>query len=349
MRRRLEICVPFAEIVKNNKMKKRNVFIRTVTALTLAAVMLLSVSCAGGSERDTGDLDIVCTIFPQYDLARSIAGDVPNVNLKLLLGAGQDSHDYDPSSADIAAVHSCDIFIYVGGESDVWVENMLRSAELPESSIISLMDIAEPITAKTPEGAEADEHDHEHEHGALEHVEYDEHIWTSPVNAMKISEAIADAMCEQMSENTDTFRANADKLRGELTELDSDIRALASSVDSPSIVVADRFPLLYFCNEYGISYSAAFSGCAASTEPSSKTVQYLINKVSSENIPVIFKLDMSTGNVAQTIADATGARVMTLWSCHTVSADDFAAGITYTELMRRNLAALTEAFAFPDN
>lgn len=345
MRRRLGICVPFAGTVENNNMKKRNAFIRAVTALTLAAVMIISVSCTVGSERDTGSLDIVCTIFPQYDLARSIAGDVPNVNLKLLLGAGRDSHDYDPSSADIAAVHGCDIFIYVGGESDVWAENMLRSTDLPENSVISLMDIAEPITAETPEGAEADEHGH----GALEHVEYDEHIWTSPVNAMKISEAIAAAMCEQMPENADTFRANADKLRRELTELDSDFRALTDSADSPSIVVADRFPLLYFCNEYGISYSAAFSGCAASTEPSSKTVQYLINKVSSENIPVIFKLDMSTGNVAQTIADATGARVMTLWSCHTVSTDDFNAGVTYTELMRRNLAALSEAFASADN
>lgn len=332
-------------IAENNRMKKNNVFFRGIAALTLTTFLLLSVACTGSSDHDNGKLDIVCTIFPQYDLARSIAGDAPNVNLKLLLGAGQDSHDYDPSSADIAAVHNCDIFIYVGGESDVWVENMLQSADLTGKSVISLMDTAEPLISETPENAEA----HDHDHGALEHVEYDEHVWTSPVNAARLSEAILDAMCEQMPESANTFKANADKLHGKLEELDNDFRALTDGVESPYIVVADRFPLLYFCNEYGIGYTAAFSGCAASTEPSSKTVQYLIKKVISEDIPVVFKLDTSTGNVAQTVADATGAKVLTLWSCHTVSADDFAAGVTYTELMRRNLTALTEAFASPNN
>ncbi len=303
-------------------------------------VLVMATGCAVGEDIGDGTLNIVCTIFPQYDFARSVAGDVPGVSIKLLIGSGQESHDYDPSSKDIAAVHDCDIFVYVGGESDSWVMDMLESVDTENKTVIAMMDYADTLESEVSEGMETEGHDH----GAVDRVEYDEHVWTSPKNAAKIADAICDAMCAKLPESADSFRENLGKLNGELDLLDRDFRALASDAASPVMIVADRFPLLYFCREYGIEYYAAFSGCAASTEPSSKTVQFLIEKVKSENIPAVFKMDLSSGNVANTVAAETGARVLTFYSCHTVSTEDFDGGVTYVSLMQRNRDAIAEAF-----
>ena len=316
-------------------------FNRKIGAFFLALTMLFAVGCTSDTADDDSKLNIVCTIFPQYDLARSISGNVEGINIKMLLGAGQESHDYDPSSKDIAAVHDCDIFIYVGGESDSWVRDMLESVDTENKTIISLMDTVEPVSKETVEGMETEEH--HHDDGVIDHVDYDEHVWTSPVNAGVIADAILDAMCAKMPEEKDSFTANHKILSDELDAVDSSIKELVASVDDPMIVVADRFPLLYFCREYGIRYYAAFSGCAASTEPSSKTVQFLIEKIKSENIPVVFKMDLSRGNVADTVAESTGVEILTFYSCHTVSTEDFDSGVTYTELMERNISALKKA------
>lgn len=313
--------------------------IRNITAVILSLLMLLPMGCAGAAG-DDGTLDIVCTVFPQYDLARSVAGDVPGVNIKMLIGAGQESHDYDPSSKDIAAVHDCDIFVYTGGESDSWVRDMLESVDTENKSVISLMETVDPLEAETVEGMETEEHDHDHDHGAIDRVEYDEHVWTSPKNAAKFTEAICEAMIGHMPDSAEAFCANRDAYLAELNELDSAFKEIVEGVQDPTIVVADRFPLLYFCREYGIKYYAAFSGCAASTEPSSKTVQFLIEKVKEKNIPAVFKMDLSAGNVADTVAEGTGAEVLTFYSCHTVSADDLEAGETYVSLMKKNCDAL---------
>lgn len=313
--------------------------IRKITAVILAVMMLLPMGCADQSAGEDGALDIVCTIFPQYDLARSIAGDTKGVNIKMLMGAGQESHDYDPSSKDIAAIHGCDIFVYTGGESDSWIRDLLEGVDTENKTVISLMDIVDPMESETVEGMESEDHDH----GAIDHVEYDEHVWTSPKNAKIIADAIAEAMCLRMPEAAESFRRNRDSLAGRLDSLDQSFTELAASVESPTIIVADRFPLLYFCKEYGIGYFAAFAGCAASTEPSSKTVQFLIEKVKDEGIPAVFKMDLSSGNVADTVAEATGATVLTFYSCHTLSSADFEAGETYVSMMEKNLAALRTA------
>ena len=316
----------------------KTIFCRRITAMMLSVLMILSVGCISDDGGDTDTLDIVCTIFPQYDFARNIAGDVPGVNVKMLLGPGQESHDFDPSSKDIAAIHDCDIFVYIGGESDSWVRDMLQSVDTENKTIISLMDEITLLEEETVEGMETDEH--EHDHGAIDHVEYDEHIWTSPKNAKAITEIIAEAMCKHMPESADAFRENSLKYSNILDNIDAFLADLVSHAKSPTIVVADRFPLLYMCREYGITYYAAFSGCAASTEPSSKTVQFLIEKVKSEGIPAVIKMDLSSGNVAQTIAEATGAEVVTYYSCHTLSAEDFENGVTYVSMMKRNFDAL---------
>ncbi|MBQ7827591.1 MAG: zinc ABC transporter substrate-binding protein [Clostridia bacterium] len=316
--------------------------IRKITAVMLAVMMLVPMGCTEQTAGDDETLDIVCTIFPQYDLARSIAGETTGVNIKMLMGAGQESHDYDPSSKDIAAIHGCDIFVYTGGESDSWIRDLLESVDTENKTVISLMDIVDPMESETVEGMETEEHDHDH--GAIDHVEYDEHVWTSLKNAKTISDAICEAMCNHMPESADAFRANFESLAGQLDSLDQSFKELADSVESPTIVVADRFPLLYFCKEYGRKYYAAVAGCAASTEPSSKTVQFLIEKVKEDNIPAVFKMDLSSGNVADTVAEATGARVLTFYSCHTLSSSDFDAGETYVSMMERNLEALKTAF-----
>jgi len=318
--------------------------IRGIITAVLVASMIICTGCAGADKKNDGTLDIVCTIFPQYDIARSIAGDFPNVNVKMLLGAGQESHDYDPSSKDIASVHDCDVFIYVGGESDLWVEDMLQSVDTNEKSVISLMNVVKPLKEEIVEGMETETEEHAHEHGAIDHVEYDEHVWTSPKNAVLIADAVLDAMCERMPSGAETFKKNHGALKDGLLQIDCEFTALVKSVESPVVIVADRFPLLYFCREYGIKYFAAFSGCAASTEPSSKTVQFLIEKINEENIPAVFRMDMSAGNVADTVSESTGAKVLTFYSCHTVSTDDFENGVTYTDLMKRNLSSLKEAF-----
>ncbi len=314
-------------------------FLRKMGACLLGLTLLFSVGCSTDKKKDDGSLSIVCTIFPQYDLARSIAENVDGVSVKMLIGAGQESHDYDPSSKDIAAVHDCDIFVYTGGESDSWVRDMLESVNTENKTVISLMETVDPVSKETVEGMETEEHDH----GAIDHVEYDEHVWTSPVNAKKIADAIFDAMCSHRPEIKESFEENYKNLTKELDLIDKNFAELTASVEDPTIVVADRFPLLYFCREYGIKYYAAFSGCAASTEPSSKTVQFLIEKVKEENIPVIFKMDLSSGNVADTVAESTGAVIETFYSCHTVTADDFNAGVTYADLMKKNLTALSAA------
>ena len=314
---------------------------RKILVILLIMSMLLSSGCTGGNS-DDGVLDIVCTIFPQYDIARGIANGAKNVNVTVLIGPGQESHDYDPSSKDISAVHDCDIFIYTGGESDSWVRDMLESVDTSDKTVLALMDMVnDPLEKETVSGMEEEAHDH----GAIDHVEYDEHVWTSPVNVMTIADRIFEFMCDRMPDAAEVFSENYSKLEGELKTIDKSFRELVSGADEPTIVVADRFPLLYFCNEYGIKYYAAFSGCAASTEPSSKTVQFLIEKVKSENIPVVFKMDMSAGNVAETVAEAADADVLTFYSCHTVSADVFENGVTYVDLMKKNLVSLETALA----
>lgn len=312
---------------------------KRTAVLILILSMIFAIGCTGRNTADDGTLNIVCTIFPQYDFARSIAGDVPGVNVTMLMRPGQESHDFDPSSKDIATIHDCDIFVYTGGVSDAWIKDMLESVDVKNKTVISLMD---GIVSLQEESHDHEEHDHEE--GAIDHVEYDEHVWTSPKNAIAIAEAIGEAMCSHMPENADLFRENLAGLKNELSSLDTDFRTLAESVKSPVMIVADRFPLLYMCREYGITYYAAFSGCAASTEPSSKTIQFLIDKVNDESIPAILKMDLSSCNVADTVAEATGAEVLTYYSCHTLSAEDFEGGETYVSLMRRNYKTLRRAF-----
>ena len=306
---------------------------RRFIALLLALIMVFSLCACTNSESktDSGNIKIVAPIFPQYDFARQIAGDLADITM--LLAPGEETHTYDPSPADIITIQNADIFIYGGGESDTWLEGVLDSIDTSKMTLISLMDVCELLETE-------EEHEHEHEH---DEMPYDEHVWPSPINAMKIVEAIANALCAVDPDDAEAFRANRDNYLGKLTALDLKFHEVIDSAPRSTLIFGDRFPLLYFAEEYGLDYRAAFPGCASNTEPSAATVAELIETVKSENIPIVFKIELSNGQVADSIAEASGARVETFYTCHTVSRDDFENGETYLSLMEKNIPLVKEA------
>lgn len=298
----------------------------------LAAVMLLS-GCSLSSEKPSdGKLRIVTTIFPAYDFARQVFGDTADITL--LLKPGTESHSYDPSARDIVKIDSCDLFIYNGGESDAWVENILKSAD--EVNALRMMDAVEALTEDHVGIAEV-EHDHD------EDGEYDEHIWTSPKNAALIVESIRQAAVTLAPENEALYENAAQSYIAEINALDGKFSELLSG-EERYFIFGDRFPLLYFFREYGLNYRAAFPGCGSETEPSAQTVAFLTEKLSeSDTVPTVFCIELSNRKLAKTLADENGLPVAEFHTCHNITADDFAAGENYVSLMERNYQTLQSA------
>lgn len=314
--------------VVNNLM---NIIKKIIICFFVFAISILPL-CSCGQTQSESDVSVVTTIFAPYSFARELAGGKAEVTM--LLPAGADSHSYDPTPKALLAVSKCDIFIYVGGEADSWVENIIAAAENPDMKIIKLIDHTEGLICA--------EHDHSHEHGH-EHGEYDEHVWTSPRNAALACEAIAAALCEVDAENADAYAENLASYKAELAALDEEFKEIVAGGARTELVFGDRFPLIYFTEAYGLSYHAAFPGCAGNTEPSAATLAELIAHVEEESIPAVFHISLSTGNIADAICDATGAKKLAFHACETVSKADFDADVTYIELMRENAAALREA------
>ena len=287
-------------------------------------------------EKESG-ISIVATIFPAYDFARELAGEIASV--KMLMSPGNEVHSYEPSPKDMLEIQKCDLFIYTGGESDTWVEELLKAKEYENIKTLRMTDCVKLEKEELKEGMEEESDEDENED------EYDEHVWTSPVNAIKISEEIVKALCDIDSENADTYKAKLEVYKTKLNSLDSQLREIASSINNKTLIFADRFPMRYFADEYGFDYYAAFPGCSSKTEASSATVVFLIEKVKSENIPAVFCIEFSDGRLADTICSETGANKYTLHSCHNVTRDDFENGVTYIELMDRNIKTLKEAFS----
>lgn len=292
--------------------------------------MALSLLCGCSSgERESGKLQIVTTIFPAYDFARHIFGDKADVSL--LLKPGMESHSYDPSAKDIVKIEDCDLFIYNGGESDAWVENVLRSAE--EVNAVKMMSFVEAIEEEDLEGTENhEEHDHDEE--------YDEHIWTSPKNAALIVDGIKDEAAKLDGENAAFYEKNAAEYSAKITDLDKRFGELFAG-ESRYFVFGDRFPLLYFFREYGLNYYAAFPGCGAETEPSAQTIAFLTEKLTHEDtVKAVFYIELSNHKLADTLANESGLPTAEFHTCHNITADDFAAGESYLSLMERNYQTL---------
>ena len=315
--------------------------------LTLALILSLAACAAPGEKADDGKLQIVATLFPYYDFARAIAGGRADVTL--LLSPGREAHSFEPTPLDAVTISEADVFLYNGGEGEYWVEEMLDAAGEHIAVKARMMDYVDALGEEFSEGMQgADAHDHDHDHddheSGEEHdsdeIEYDEHIWTSPKNAVVLCRAVCEAICRADAENADFYRANCEDYCAQLEDLDARFSALCESATRRLLIFADRFPMLYFCREYGLDYRAAFHGCSGDTEPSLATIKFLIDKVEDENIPVVYTIDFGTKKVAAVVSECTGAAIETIYSMQTVSRADFDAGETYLTLMERNFEAL---------
>ena len=318
-------------------------------SLIIFVILCLSFSlCAcgeGPAESGREGLDIVCTLFPAYDFAREIAGEKANVTL--LVPPGSEAHSFEPTPQDIIRIENCDLLICNGGESEAWLEEILAGREKDISSLV-MMDCVDALEEETKEGMQGVSHDHEHEeheeheeHGHEE--EYDEHVWTSPVNASLIVSALCERLCAIDPENSGFYRENTGRYQAELQKLDAAFRETVKNGKFDTLIFADRFPVRYFVEEYGLDYYAAFPGCADDTEPSAKTVAFLIDKVRDEDIPAVLFIEFSNEKMADVICEDTGCEKLLFHSCHNVSADQLNAGTSYLELMRGNLESLKEA------
>lgn len=306
----------------------------------LALILILSVfaGCGYNIPDDTsGDkLSVVTTIFPPYDFVRELAAD--RAELQMLLSPGTESHSYEPTPQDIITIQSCDIFIYVGGESDSWVDEILDSMDTDSMEILALLDLINLVEEEVVEGMEADE-DPDDEAGA----EYDEHVWTSPKNAKLIVQAISDALCGADRAGAEIYRENAEAYIEKLDGLDASFRDVVDNAARSTIVFGDRFPFRYLADDYGLTYYGAFPGCSSETEASAATIAFLIDKINGEDIPIVFYIEFSNEKIADTLCESTGAGKLLLHSCHNISASDFEGGVGYLELMYQNVENLREA------
>lgn len=315
---------------------------RTLCLLLGAALLLGALSgCTAKPAQDGayGKLRVVVTIFAPFDFARTIGGE--DADVTMLLRPGTEVHAFEPSPKDIIAVRNADVFVYVGGESDAWVHSVLEGADNPSLRAVTLMDCVEALEEETVEGMQTGRGAHDHD--AAEETEYDEHVWTSPRNAARICEKLADVFAAADPEHAGAYERRCTDYVGKLETLNAEFEEIVEHASHETLIFADRFPLRYFADAYGLDYFAAYPGCAESAEPSAATVAFLIDKVRAENIPAVFYIELSNQKLADTVCEATGAKKLLFSSCHNVTAAEFKNGATYLSLMEQNAAALREA------
>jgi zinc transport system substrate-binding protein len=308
-------------------------------ALFICVLALLASALPANPQRDTdranGKINVVTTIFPPYDFVREIAGS--NVNLTMLLPPGAESHSFEPTPRDIIRVQNCDVFIYVGGESDAWVERILESMDTSRMRIVSLMDCVEVVEEVVVEGMEEEEEEE------AEGPEYDEHVWTSPRNAKLIVQKIAGVLEQRDPANAAAYARGTESCLAKLTALDNAFQEVVNGAKRKTFIFGDRFPFRYFADAYGLSYFAAFRGCSTETECSAATIAFLVDKVRAERIPVVFHIELSNERIADTICEETGAKKLLLHAVHNISRNDFTRGANYYDLMTQNVQNLKEA------
>ena len=292
----------------------------------LLAVTLIVVAGCGAKNGSEG-VSIVCTAFPQYDFARQIT-DGTGAELTMLIKPGSEAHSYEPTPNDRIKIDECDLFIGIGGVSETWAQTVLGSGE-GKMTVLNITDSVELLDTADHDG-----------HG---HSEKDEHVWTSPKNAIKISQDICDALCKISPEHAEAYRKNTEIYIEKLESLAADFDELSENAKAKTVVFGDRNPFAYLARDTGLDIVSPFNGCSEQTEASASDIADIIDLVRAENIGYIFKMSLSNEKIAASIADETGAKVLTLYSCHTLSAQDFRDGVTYIDLMTRNLKALTEA------
>lgn len=295
-------------------------------------------------------LNIVTTIFPAYDWVREILGDeTDRAEITMLLDSGVDLHSYQPTVDDIVKISDCDLFLYVGGESDGWVDDALKNAPNKERKVIRLLDVLgdSAKAEETVEGMQEEEHDHEEEeHDHEEEAEYDEHIWLSLKNAQVLVAAISEALKETDPARKDTYAANAAAYAEKLSALDGEYRAAVDSGKYKTLLFGDRFPFRYLADDYGLDYYAAFPGCSAETEASFETVSFLAGKTDALGLPCVLTIEGTQHKIAETIVQNTAQKnqqILTMDSMQAVTANDASSGVSYLSIMEKNLSVLKKA------
>ena len=329
---------------------KEKTYWRRAAAACLAVLLTVGILYGCGASADLqrpspDRLQVVTTIFPPYDFAGHIAGDCADVHM--LLKPGEEVHSYEPTPQDIRMIQNCDLFIYTGGENDVWVENILSSvgsqtessnhAEMTENTentdeteigkggprAVRLLDLVDTYAEEELEGMMPEKGGHEHEHGHHEESEEssdhehghdhdeepDEHVWTSPENCVILIDKLTEELCGLDSEHAAEYRANGSAYRAEFEDLDAQYQQMAETASRKTILFGDRFPFRYLAEELGLTCYAAFSGCSAESEPSAATIAFLIDKAAQERLPVVFRIEFSNGNIASAISEAAQIRV----------------------------------------
>lgn len=338
--------------------------------LTLLMILVMCASCFYGCSSDKKEensskkIKVVATIFPVYDFLREIGGD--KIDLTMLMTPGAETHSYEPTPKDMKTVSNADFFAYVGGDSDEWVDKILDGNKNDKMKVVTLMDCVKTVDEEHVEGME-EEHDHDHdedidgkddsdkdkdehdEHDEHDHdhdgdePEQDEHVWTSPKNAIEIVKKLTSELSKVDPDNANYYKENSKNYIKKLENLDKKFEDVVKNGKRKEIIFGDRFPFRYFVDRYGLKYYAAFPGCSTDTEASASTVAFLTNKVKEDKIPVIFHIELSNNKIAKSIAEATGAKMLQLNAVHNVTKEDFEKGETYLSLMEKNLKPLEEA------
>lgn len=331
---------------------------KKITALLLALFVLVGALAGCGKQNDTNKTDklsIVTTIFPEYDWVREILGDkADNAEITMLLDNGVDLHSYQPTADDIVKISDCDLFIYVGGESDGWVEDALRNAANRNMKVINLLEVLGDSvkTEEIVEGMQEEEHEHEDAHAhddAEEHEheeEADEHVWLSLKNAKMLVRVISKALQELDPDNKDIYAANADAYVKKLSALDAEYQAAVDAASNKTILFGDRFPFRYLVDDYGLRYYAAFVGCSAETEAGFDTISFLAKRVDEWKLPCVLTIEGAQHKIAETIVQNTTAKnqkVLTMDSMQSTTTQDVKNGTTYLSVMEKNLSVLKEA------
>ena len=334
---------------------------KTISLLLITMMVICSLSACASPAGTSGEdkISIVTTIFPEYDWVMNVLGSNPaNAEVTLLLDNGVDLHSYQPTAEDIMKISTCDMFIYVGGESDRWVEDALSEAVNKDMVVINLLEVlGESVKEEeVVEGMqEEDEHDHnhdededgEHHHHDENENEYDEHVWLSLKNAVICTEAISHALQDKVDpDNSIEYAENSAEYTGKLLSLDEEYKETIGNSRMNTLLFGDRFPFRYLTDDYDLNYYAAFAGCSAETEASFETVTFLAGKVDELNLGCILTIETSDGKIAETIRNNTltgDQKILVLDSLQSVTMDDINNGVTYLSIMKENLNVLSEA------
>ena len=340
----------------------KKIYKGAVAALIVAGVAFAGVKFTSmlGKHEMGKKYSIVSTSFPGYDFARAVAGNNTEVSVKMLLKPGSESHSFEPTPQDILTIKNSNLFLYVGGDSDEWVKKVISEIDPKKTKVMKLVDLVKTKNEEVVEGMQEDEHDHkddddhDHDHDHKhdhkhdhdhkeEEPEVDEHVWTSLKNAKEITEKILKTTLEFDKAEEKKLSENAKNYTDKIVAVDQKIGEMVKTAKRKEIIVGDRFPLRYFVDDYGIKYYAAFPGCSEQTEANVKTVSFLVKKIKEDKIPAVFKIELSNGLIAETLAKETGAKILEIQTAHNISEKDFEAGVTYVDLMERNFEVLKEA------